>query len=227
MAGAKKQGDSARRASEWECSRDKKIITQDRSSHPVSINGGQELLSHTNLPTDLIHSAGAPQERLHRWHRHGNTNVALTCTEFISLCFKKIPWAWTPALRNTWFSHTQWSPSHPALVSWCHTESLQEGQDWQYHSIGKKNASRLTFGKRSKISCWFHRNVTVSSISQHHSDRSLSMSPWAYDGFKWCLRSSEQKVFLLFFFFCRCRNPHLRTVASHDKPLLFSVIIYL
>jgi len=30
----------------------------------VSLNGGQELLSHEDLPADLIHGAGASKERL-------------------------------------------------------------------------------------------------------------------------------------------------------------------
>lgn len=55
---------------------------------------------------------------------------------------KKIPWAWTPVLRNTWFSHTRWSPSRPALVSWCRTGSLQQGQDRQWSTESSQHREK-------------------------------------------------------------------------------------
>lgn len=98
-------------------------------SHPVSVNSGHNLLSDTNLPADLIDRAGASQERLH-WTKKRPFSPdmhELNCSSASSGSWK-LPWAWTPAPRNTLFSHTRWSPSRPAPVSWCRTGSLQREQ---------------------------------------------------------------------------------------------------
>lgn len=101
---------------------------RDVLSHPVSVNSGHNFLSYTNLPADLIDRAGASQERLHWTKKHpfSPDMRELNCSSASGSW--KLPWAWTPAPRNTLSSHTRWSPSRPAPVSWCRTGSLQREQ---------------------------------------------------------------------------------------------------
>lgn len=87
---------------------------------------------------------------------------------------EKIPWAWTPALRNTWFSHTQWSPSRPALVSWCHTGSLQEGQDRQWSTESSQHRE-----KECRLAYIGKKEHNLMLISQEcNSIINFTASPW-------------------------------------------------
>lgn len=59
---------------------------------------------------------------------------------------RTLPWAWTPAQRNTLFSHTRWSPSRPAPASWCRTGSLQRTKvvlSVQNHHIAHRNINTM------------------------------------------------------------------------------------
>lgn len=47
------------------------------NSHPVSVDIGHQLISHEDLPTDLIHGAGASKERLQRQSSNTFTKTPL------------------------------------------------------------------------------------------------------------------------------------------------------